>query len=221
MTPATTWSSARTGRAKRRRASRRCSARPPISRSPRTAPSSSTPRTCPTSRRCRRATRCSRCRRTSSSRRLPAAPAIDFPKIDKELVKTNFFEYLDFALQFAPAGPEEEAIRAKLASIGIGPGKKFNFKDLSVEHKAAILLAMKEGDSKVEKYLRGRAEGHQRLEGRLAVRRPRFLQRRLAEARRRRQGRHLRQRCRRSHVSPDQDAGQRRRARRQPSTSTR
>jgi hypothetical protein len=82
-----------------------------------------------------------------------AAPAIDFPKIDKEMVKTNFFEYLDFALQFAPAGPEEEAIRAKLASIGIGPGKKFNFKDLSVEHKAAVLLAMKEGDSKVEKYL--------------------------------------------------------------------
>ena len=83
----------------------------------------------------------------------PAAPAIDFPKIDKEMVKTNFFDYLDFALQFAPAGPEEEAIRAKLASIGIGPGKKFNFKDLSLEHKAAILLAMKEGDSKVDKYL--------------------------------------------------------------------
>jgi hypothetical protein len=82
-----------------------------------------------------------------------AAPPIDFPKIDKEMVKTNFFEYLDFALQFAPAGPEEAGIRAKLASIGIGPGKKFNFKDLSVEHKAAILLAMKEGDSKVEKYL--------------------------------------------------------------------
>src|ERR1043165_4833862 len=31
-----------------------------------------------------------------------AATTIDFPKIDKELVKTNFFEYLDFALQFAP-----------------------------------------------------------------------------------------------------------------------
>src|SRR5712675_427846 len=29
----------------------------------------------------------------------PAAPAVEFPKIDKELVKTNFFEYLDFALQ--------------------------------------------------------------------------------------------------------------------------
>ena len=81
------------------------------------------------------------------------APAIDFPKIDKELVKTNFFQFLDFALQFAPAGPEEEAIRAKLATIGIGPGKKFDFKDLSLEHKAAILLAMKEGEDKVDKYL--------------------------------------------------------------------
>src|SRR5580692_5369429 len=32
-----------------------------------------------------------------------AASAMDFPKIDEEMVKTNFFEYLDFALQFAPA----------------------------------------------------------------------------------------------------------------------
>ena len=80
----------------------------------------------------------------------PAAPAIDFPKIDKELVKTNFFEYLDFALQFAPAGLEEKEIRAKLARIGIGPGKTFNFKDLSLEHKAEIALGMKEGDKKVD-----------------------------------------------------------------------
>jgi len=81
---------------------------------------------------------------------LPAAPAINFPKIDKELVKTNFFEYLDFALQFAPPGPEELEIRAKLSSIGIGAGKTFNFKDLSVEHKAEIVLGMKEGDKKID-----------------------------------------------------------------------
>jgi hypothetical protein len=79
----------------------------------------------------------------------PAPAAVDWPKFDKDLVKTEFFDYLDLALQFAPAGPEEEAIRAKLASIGIGPGKKFAFKDLSLEHKAAILLGMKEGDKKV------------------------------------------------------------------------
>jgi len=80
----------------------------------------------------------------------PTAPAVDFPKIDKELVKTNFFEYLDFALQFAPEGPDEKAIRDKLARIGIGPGKTFNFKDLSLEHKAEIALGMKEGEKKVE-----------------------------------------------------------------------
>ena len=36
-----------------------------------------------------------------------ATPAIDFSKIDKDMVKTGFFQYLDFALQFIPAVPEE------------------------------------------------------------------------------------------------------------------
>jgi len=91
-----------------------------------------------------------------------AAPAIDFPKIDNEMVKSNFFEYLDFALQFAPAGPEEAEIRAKLASIGVGPGKTFDFKDLSPEHKAEIGLGMKAGEEKVEKYL---ADGVKEING--------------------------------------------------------
>lgn len=78
------------------------------------------------------------------------APAIDFPKIDKELVKTNFFEYLDFALQFAPAEANETEIRAKLARIGVGPGKTFNFKDLSLEDKLEVGLGMKEGERKVD-----------------------------------------------------------------------
>jgi len=81
------------------------------------------------------------------------AAAIDFPKIDKEMVKTNFFEYLDFALQFAPAAPEEKEIRAKLARIGVGPGKTFNFKDLPIAHKLEIGLGMKEGEAKIDKFL--------------------------------------------------------------------
>jgi hypothetical protein len=92
----------------------------------------------------------------------PPAPAIDFPKANAELVKQNFFSYLDFALQFAPAGPEEVAIRAKLASIGIGPGKTFEMKDLSLEHKAAVLLGMKQGEDKVEQYL---ATGQKNING--------------------------------------------------------
>ena len=80
----------------------------------------------------------------------PTAPAVQWPKVDKELVKTEFFEYLDLALQFAPPGPEEQAIRARLASIGVGPGRTFSFKDLSLEHKAEILLGMRAGEKKVE-----------------------------------------------------------------------
>ena len=85
----------------------------------------------------------------------PAAPAVDFPKANAELVKKNFFEYLDFALQFAPAGPEERAIREKLARIGVGAGKTFEFKDLPLTHKLEIGLGMKDGEEKVEKYLAG------------------------------------------------------------------
>jgi hypothetical protein len=80
----------------------------------------------------------------------PPAPALSFPKIDKVLAKTNFFDYLDFALQFAPPGPEEKAIRARLARIGIGAGRNFDFKDLSLEHKAEVGLALKRGEEKVD-----------------------------------------------------------------------
>jgi hypothetical protein len=65
-------------------------------------------------------------------------------------VKTNFFEYLDFALQFAPAQANEKEIRTQLARIGIGPGKTFNFKDLPLEQKLEIGLGMKEGERKVD-----------------------------------------------------------------------
>jgi hypothetical protein len=83
----------------------------------------------------------------------PAAPAINWLAASDASVKDNFFAYLDFALQFAPAGPEDTAIRAKLASIGVGPGKKFDMKDLSVDHKAAVLLGMKAGSDAVDKYI--------------------------------------------------------------------
>jgi hypothetical protein len=78
----------------------------------------------------------------------PAAPPIDFPKIDKDLVKTDFFKYLGFALQFDPAAPDEVAVREKLARIGVG--KDFNFQALSTEQKAAIAQGMQAGHAKVE-----------------------------------------------------------------------
>jgi len=92
----------------------------------------------------------------------PPAAAVDFPKITPQLAKENFFEYLDFALQFAPAGPEERDIRAKLARIGVGPGKRFDFKDLSLEHKAEVGLGMKDGEAEIERYL---ATGQRNVNG--------------------------------------------------------
>jgi hypothetical protein len=85
----------------------------------------------------------------------PVAAVVDFPKANADLVKKNFFEFLDFALQFAPAGPEEKEVRAKLARIGVGVGKTFEFKDLPLTHKIEIGLGMKDGEEKVEKYLAG------------------------------------------------------------------
>jgi hypothetical protein len=80
----------------------------------------------------------------------PPATALEFPRIDKELVKKDFFGFLDFALQLAPPGPEEKEIRAKLARLGIGVGRGFDSRALSLEHKVAVAQGMKEGDKKVD-----------------------------------------------------------------------
>ena len=83
----------------------------------------------------------------------PAAPTINFLPATTAGIKEHFFEYLDAALQFVPSAPDSNEVRAKLASIGVGPGKTFEFKDLSVEHKAAVLLGMKGGDDRVDNWL--------------------------------------------------------------------
>jgi len=83
----------------------------------------------------------------------PAAPKIDFVPATTAGIKEHFFEYLDAALRFVPPSAEDKEIRAKLASIGIGPDQTFAFKELSPEHKAAVLLALKEGDDKVDQFL--------------------------------------------------------------------
>ncbi len=92
----------------------------------------------------------------------PAAPKLAFVPATTAGIKDNFFEYLDAALQFVPETARDKAVRAKLAKIGVGPGKTFAFKDLSFEHKAEILLAMKQGNDKVDKWL---ASGNKNING--------------------------------------------------------
>jgi hypothetical protein len=80
----------------------------------------------------------------------PAAVAIDFPKANAQLAKENFFGLLEFVMQVAPPGPEETDIRAKLARIGVGAGKKSDFKDLPPAQKAAALEGVEAGMLKVQ-----------------------------------------------------------------------
>jgi hypothetical protein len=78
------------------------------------------------------------------------APLPDFPSFSKEKAEKNFFEFLDFALTFAPARPNEHWIREQLARIGVGPGKAFAFADLPLEDKAEVMLGLMEGKRQVD-----------------------------------------------------------------------
>ncbi len=82
----------------------------------------------------------------------PAAPAIKFPPfVGQQPFTTDFATTLTFLLQFAPEVPEEKELRAKFASIGIGPGQTFTASNLSPEHKEAIAQAMKQGGEAIER----------------------------------------------------------------------
>ena len=83
----------------------------------------------------------------------PAAPKIDFVPASSSGIRANFYEYLDAALAFVPPSPADADIRARLARIGVGPGKTFALADLSPERKAAVLQGMKDGDEKVDRFL--------------------------------------------------------------------
>ena len=74
-----------------------------------------------------------------------AAPAIDFIKPltpDEEKTSLEFFNVLNFILQYCPTDPSETELMARFAGIGIGAGKTFDASKLSPEMKAAIEQGM-------------------------------------------------------------------------------
>jgi hypothetical protein len=74
-----------------------------------------------------------------------AAPAIDFLKPltpDEEKTSLQFFNILNFVLQFCPTDPSETELMARFAKIGIGAGKIFDASKLSPEMKTAIEQGM-------------------------------------------------------------------------------
>jgi len=83
----------------------------------------------------------------------PPQPAqvINFPKIRKRLLRRNFFQQLAFALQFAPAQFTEAEAHANLAKMGVGPGKTFNFRDLTLREKLAITVGIRAGEREIKR----------------------------------------------------------------------
>ena len=74
-----------------------------------------------------------------------AAPMIDFVKpLTPNTQKTSleFFNILNFALQFCPTNPSEEELMARFAKIGVGAGKTFDASKLSPDMKKAIETGM-------------------------------------------------------------------------------
>jgi hypothetical protein len=70
-----------------------------------------------------------------------AAPAIDFIKPltpDQQRTSLEFFNILNFVLQFGPIHPSEKDLMARFAKIGVGAGKTFDPGKLSPEMKTAI-----------------------------------------------------------------------------------
>ncbi|MGH6680514.1 MAG: DUF1254 domain-containing protein [Bradyrhizobium sp.] len=79
------------------------------------------------------------------------AATVDFQRISRSDLRRNFFQHLAFALQFAPAQFIEADAVAKLARLGVGPGKTFNFSDLSPKDRVEVSLGIRLGDDKIDR----------------------------------------------------------------------
>ena len=81
----------------------------------------------------------------------PPAQIVDFRKIRQKVLRKNFFQHLAFALQFSPSQFIDSDGHADLAKLGVGPGRTFDFKDLSLKKKLEITLGIRAGDRKIDR----------------------------------------------------------------------
>ena len=80
-----------------------------------------------------------------------AAATIDFPPFTRDGMKMQFPKFLNFVLQFCPPVEEENALRAKFASVGIEAGKPFDLDRLSDAERADEAQAVEDGYASIVK----------------------------------------------------------------------
>ncbi len=91
-----------------------------------------------------------------------SSAAIAWPKIDKGLAASQPFAYLGFLLQFCPPvgdAKSELPLRARLAKIGIEPGKPFPSESFSPEQKAELAAGIRSGIEKINAQVRTVGQG--------------------------------------------------------------
>lgn len=81
----------------------------------------------------------------------PQPPTPDFPAFTEDAFKSDFPKYLNFLLQFCPAVPEETALRAKFAAVGIEAGKSFDPTKIHEAQRAAMGMGAVEGHEAITK----------------------------------------------------------------------
>jgi hypothetical protein len=84
-----------------------------------------------------------------------AAPAIDFIKplpAEQERTSPQFFNILNFILQFCPTDPSEKALMARFARIGVGAGKQIDVDALSPEMQQALKGGMADAWAAFKEY---------------------------------------------------------------------
>lgn len=83
----------------------------------------------------------------------PSAPAIHWvrPVLPAQMkTSPEFFNVMNFLLQFCPTQPSEIALRRRFASIDIASGKTIDFATLSPERKAAFVNGMADGQKEID-----------------------------------------------------------------------
>lgn len=83
------------------------------------------------------------------------APAVDFLKpLTPEAQKTSpqFFEQLNFVLQFCPVHPSETDIRARFAKLGIGAGQALDVETLNADLRQALTDGMADAWAEFKTY---------------------------------------------------------------------
>jgi hypothetical protein len=89
----------------------------------------------------------------------PAAPTIDFIKPippAEQRTSLEFYDILNFVLQFCPANPSETALMARFAKLNIGAGQTFDAGRLSPEMKKAVQDGMADAWVEYEDFKRNR-----------------------------------------------------------------